>query len=246
MIDASTLTCQLPPLDSDSDWYNNQLYVQAQFPSTGQTTNRLALGSLFLLPYTPVITSVSSASSTSTSALQVAGCVPRSIVSLTIRGSNLNFSTPAIWAAPDTASVYTTDALRLPYSTWQSIDSNMLTYELPADVFDGQAMQLDVVYEMVVWQWPYGSAVVSNAFYVTFSDAPLVVSSTGGADPSPGSSSSLSGGSVAGIVIGILLTVALFTAMAACIIRRRSAPASTTSNYNRHDDDRMLQSFETE
>ena len=240
VVDSSTLRCTLPELDSGSPWYQTSVSVQARFLTAGQTSNFLSLGSLFLAPLFPIITSVFSSGCVSLSPLQLSACQPGSVISIT--GSNLNASSPALFAAPDWASIYTTDALRLPYRGWLTMNNDSLTYEMPAVEFDTQAVQLDVVYEFVLYQWPATGATVSNSFTVTFTSPSSPAASTG-PSTEPSSSSGLSGGAIAGVVIGVLVALVLLIGATVFLLRLRSSSVNTPSSYNRQDDDRMQSSM---
>ena len=239
VVDASTLRCTLPALDSGSSWYQTSVSVQAQFAASSQTTNLLSLGRLFFPPPFPFITSVSSSSCVSLSPLQLAACQPGAVI--TIRGANLNTSSPSLFAAPDTASIYTADVLRLSNRGWQTLDNDSLTYELPAGEFDTQAVQLDVAYDFVLYQYLATGATASNSFVITFTSQAALEGSTGSAGQAS-SGGGLSGGSIAGIVIGVLVVGLVLTAMAVYLLRLRSASSSRPSSYKRQDDGLMLTS----
>ena len=116
------------------------------------------------------------------------------------------------------------------------MDFDSLTYQLPAEELDSDAIQLDVEYEMLVFQYPASlSAMVSNSFFVTFTSTSAPGTSTGSSNQSP-SSSSLSRGAAAGIVIGTLLGVVILALLGFFPIRplcRRFSSSNSPPSYNR-------------
>ena len=197
--------------------------VQAVFSSADvNTTSNMLSTRLYLLPNTPSITSVSSSSCDSVSALQLTNC--RALAVITVAGSNLAVSGRVLmyvylasawqgynYLLPDGSDSSTAAS----NGTWyDSLSNTSLVFTLAYfDADTNVQLQPDVVYTVLIT--PYSSTNrVSNAFRLS-----LTYDS---ATSSTSASSSLSSGAIAGIVIAAVVAAVLLLMVVVWLLRRPS------------------------
>ena len=230
-------------------------HIQVLFESGGRTTYSNMRGNYLYIPAnTPSITSVTSSSCDTVSALQLANC--HSLAIITIVGSNLTQSDDMVLDTSSTDGAAAGYNFLLPktdeWRTWyNSLNDTTLVFTL--DYFDGDTnvrLQPDVVYTTLLVAGRGGS-LPSNAFRLRLTYAAAVVptppssststaasagtatsaaslsaAATSAASYTVASSSTLSTGAVAGVVVAAVTMAALLAVTVVWLLRYRASGRS--------------------
>ena len=258
-INSSTITATLPALDNATTAavvYNAYGYVQVGFTSsaTNITTNTLYTR-LYLPPTAPNVTSVTSSTCDSVSALQLTNC--RALAVITVVGSNLDVSDGLLLITSIGSQPLDYNYLLPVAPSWwnssgwyNSLTNTSLVFTLKYfDADTNVQLQPDVVYTMVLLTTGGSMLLESNAFrlsltYASVLPTPPSSSSSaaasastaiGGSTAAPAStasaasaasSSSLSSGAIAGIVIAAVAVAVLLALVVVWLLRWRMAGGS--------------------
>ena len=220
LVDSSVITATLPVLDDAKAaevyglWWD---FLHVLFTTSTGTTST---NSIMPQPYTPLsapnITSVTSSSCDSVSALQLTNC--HALASITITGSNL-----AAGAQPRLVTSLADGFQGANYlspqtqgdATWyDSLTNTSLVFTL--SYFDADTnvrQQPDVVYTAVLVADSWYGLDASNAFRLSLTYNPV--------DSSTSSSSKLSSGAIAGIVFAALVVAVLLALIVVWLLRRQ-------------------------
>jgi len=224
VVDSSTITATLPALDDSSaaSVYNQRGTVQAVFTSSGITTATNALNQrLYIAPDAPNITSVTSTMCDSVSPLQLTNC--RAMASITIVGTNLERH-GGMFLPTSLGGEYLGPYTLLPsnstldFSRNDSVVFTLKYFDADTNV-DLQANVVYTVYLTSVNGIPWKD---SNAFRLS------LTYSTADTDTTD-STSKLSSGAIAGIVIAVVVMAALLVAVVMRRARRSGSSASWSS-----------------
>ena len=252
VLNGTTITATLPALDNTTaaayQYYEGSLQIAFTSDNRNTTTNKLSTR-LYVLPNTPSVTSISSDTCKTVSALQLANC--RALAVITVVGSNLaqrGLVLAASIGSLDLGNNYLFTELGLWDDTWyDSLSNTSLVFTLAYfDADTNVQLQPDVVYTLVLKSYLTSD---SNAFRLslTYDDVvpaslPSSSSSTAAASTaatssiasatstaaaaSKVSSSSLSSGAIAGIVIAAVVAAGLLALLVVRLLRRTSGSAS--------------------
>jgi len=230
LINSSTITATLPPLEDDTAaaTYGQYGDVQAVFTSSTDSTLTNPLGNtLYIAPDAPNITSITSTMCDTVSPLQLTNC--RAMAAITVTGINL-------FTATDQSSG------RLWLSTWQAGVMQGYNYLMPSiasinlshatntsfvfslkyfDVDTNVALLPDVVYILLIESDNHSK--LSNAFRVSLTYGVTASASNGS------SISGLSSGAVAGIVIAVVVVAVLLVLAVVWLVRWTGSSPSWTN-----------------
>ena len=240
LLNSSTITATLPALDdaAAAEVYGEYGSVEAVFTTSGLNTTVALMTRLYLPLNTPSITSVSSSSCDSVSALHLTNC--RALAVITVVGSNLAVD-ESLWL-----DVYQDDmpqgqnfllsqcancyrpGTEASNDTWyDSLSNTTLVFTLAYfDADTNVQLQPDVVYTVYTESYNSNFYQVSNAFRLSMTYAAVV--------PTPSSSSSsLSSGAIAGIVIAAVAAAVLLVLPLVWMLRRFDGLSSWSSESAR-------------
>jgi hypothetical protein len=228
VLDSGTIACTLPFILNSTiaqQFYGQYVQVQASFSTS---ISNVMYNSVYNFADAPNVTAISGCQS-SRSTLQISECLPEDV--LQIEGTNLAGSDVLIYGITELL-----EADGSMYNDYQvcnvtSFSTTSITCVLP--LWDEENPLLsEVDYYFIVTLIRNNSYMRSNAFSVTFTiDGPPAMassssSSSGGSPPSDDSGSphsGMSGGAIAGLVMGLLALTAVLVGAALLMARRRRA-----------------------
>ena len=225
LLNSTTITATLPPLDNYTvaayQTYAGSVQVVLAYNNTNTSSNAL-FNRLYLPLNAPSVTSVSSSSCDSVSALQLTNC--RALAVITVVGSNLAVE-DSMWLVTSIDSVGLSRNFLLPQagrsnaSWYDSLSNTSLVFTLAYfDADTNVQLQPDVVYTMLLW--PYTSDHLSNAFRLSLTYDDVV-------SPPPSSSSSSGTQSNTGVTGAAASTAATTTTASATSTASHSTSTSS-------------------
>ena len=231
VVNSTAIIATLPALDdaTAAAVYGAYGSVQVMFSSSGANTTSNALANrLYLPPNAPSVTSVTSSTCDSVTALQLTSC--RAMAVITVVGINLFTAwdlRDGLSLATSMDGVYQGSNYLLPSNASIELDpSTNTSFVFMLEYFDADTnvnLLPDVVYTIVISSDEGHFWTQSNAFRLSLTYGTAVVAGTS-------LSSGLSSGAIAGIVIAAAVVAALLAVIVLQLVRRHRSGASLGDN----------------